>query len=177
MIIKFINKLYSELIEKKIEIESKHQEIKIKAENNFKYIQKLKKSEEESIDVFSPRKQNRNFQNNIKNLETEQQSLQKELELYNEELSAINTRLVEFEEIIQIAKQQEIQNKNMIDQLEQNRLRQKESNLLNILRSIVHKIEICLKFVDVDFNRCKIELNSLKKLIYEIIEEEEKPWH
>lgn len=174
MIVEFLNKLYSESLEEKIKLESKYQEFKIKLDQNEKYIQKLKKNEEETVDVFSPRKQNRNFHNNIVLLEKEQHTLLSELETYNGRIATINARLKEFKEAIQIAKQREIQN-NMISQTEQNEERQIQSDLevSDMIYFIIHKIELCTKFVNVDPARCKIELTSLKQKLIQILEKEE----
>lgn len=171
MIIEFLNKLYSESLEEKIQLESKYQQIKIKFDKNDKYIQKLKKSEEETTDVFSPRKQNRNIRNNIVALENEQETLLTELEKYKEKLLWINKRLEEFEEAIKDIKKLEIQ-KNRIsppDQKTQNQIDQSNIDLYNIINPIIHKIELCTKFVEVDTVRCKIELNSLKHKLNEIL--------
>lgn len=171
MIIEFINKLYSESLEEKIQLESKYQQIKIKLDKNDKYIQKLKESEEETTDVFSPRKQNRNIRNNIVALENEQQTLLTELEKYKEKLLWLNKRLEEFEEAIKDTKKLEIQ-KNRIsppDQKKQNQIDQSKMDLSNIIKPIIHKIELCTKFIEVDTVRCKIELNSLIHRLNEIL--------
>lgn len=171
MIIEFINKLYSESLEEKIQLESKYQQIKIKLDRNDKYIQKLKESEEETTDVFSPRKQNRNIRNNIVALENEQQTLLTELEKYKEKLLWLNKRLEEFDEAIKDTKKLEIQ-KNRIsppDQKTQNQIDQSKMDLSNIINPIIHKIELCTKFIEVDTVRCKIELNSLIHRLNEIL--------
>ena len=170
MVIEFLNKLYSEVLEEKMNLETKKQEIQIKIDENNKYIKKLKKSEEDTTDVFSPRKQNRNLRNNIIALEKEQKILSNELENFDEQILILNERLNEVEEVLKIAKQEELQKNLMYSQLEQIHMEQNEFDISNDLNRIIHKAELCSKFIDVDSNRCKIELTSLIKMLYEMLE-------
>ncbi len=160
----FLNKLYTEALEKKMKIDSKRCTVQMKLEENKRYIEKLLQEDESGVDLFSPRKQNKKLQKTIVSLEEDQKKLQVKLEELNLQLSESEFRLSEFEQAIQEAKEKEthidqIQNQyessNVLDQIED----------VAYLERIIHKLELCKKIIDVDTNRCKLELDTLTKVI------------
>lgn len=162
--IDFLNKLYTEALEKKMKIDSKRRSVQMKLEENKRYIEKLLQEDESGVDLFSPRKQNKKLQKTIVSLEEDQKKLQDKLEELNLQLSESEFRLSEFEQAIQEAKDKETQIEKVQNQYESSTVLDQIEDVAYLER-MIHKLELCKKFIDVDINRCKLEMDTLIKVI------------
>lgn len=158
MVSDFFKKLHSEFLEQKLEAELELKNINIKLNENQKFIQKLKEEDERNFNAFSPRKQNSKLKDNIKNLKNEQELLLKSLEEIQIHLDFLNQRLSEFD--------------TFSKELRSKYFNEKEKKKIDLegLKDVVHKLEFCVQLIQLDPNRCKLELMSIIKMFYEIIE-------
>lgn len=170
MIIEFLDKLYSELLEEKLELESKINRSTISLNENMRYIEKLKKEDDINFDVFSPRKQNVALRENIKSLEEKYDELSHDLEDLNDRLVHVNFRIDEVNLVIKTAKKQSI---NLDRNIEFSNTSLYDFCFDNFT-SIEHKIRLCSTLLDVDPIRCKLELTSISKMISEAVEQMER---
>ena len=167
MIIDFMKKMRSELTDRKLKLESEQNRIQGELNRNNKFLQNLKQEEDQSYDVFSPRRKNSIMYSNICELEKKRDILIKELEEIKNELIQINSRL---EEVDNLIKDIRIKNKNKIT------TEHKEMNKSNIcsernIVSMIKKIDLCLQLLRIDPNRCKLELSAVKKSLQEMQKE------
>ena len=130
-------------------------------------MQNLKQEEDQSYDVFSPRRKNSIMYSNICELEKKRDILIKELEEIKNELIQINSRLEEVDNLIKDIRKN---NKNKIT------TEHKEMNKSNIcsernIVSMIKKIDLCLQLLRIDPNRCKLELSAVKKSLQEMQKE------
>ena len=86
MIIDFMKKMRSELTDRKLKLESEQNRIQGELNRNNKFLQNLKQEEDQSYDVFSPRRKNSIMYSNICELEKKRDILIKELEEIKNEL-------------------------------------------------------------------------------------------
>lgn len=191
MVIDYLNKLKSELLEEKLNLEVKQNSIKVSLNENIKFIEKLKEEDSQIFDAFSPRKQNKDLRENIRSLENNQNELLESFEDVKSKLIDLKSRIDELDSVLRIAKKQKATQKSTNNQIEekdflklkvletQENERQRISRELHDssvqnLTSLVHKMELCSKLVEVDPIRCKLELTAMSKTIREIIEEMRK---
>ena len=111
MIIDFMKKMRSELTDRKLKLESEQNRIQGELNRNNKFLQNLKQEEDQSYDVFSPRRKNSIMYSNICELEKKRDILIKELEEIKNELIQINSRLEEVDNLIKDIRKK---NKNII---------------------------------------------------------------
>lgn len=186
MLIKYLEKMYQELYEEKLNLEREIQKTSIAIRDNNQFIYTLEKLSDKSYESFSPREINHENYIKIDNLREEKlkyESIQKEL---NEKFSICNSHLVELESIRKIAKEkQDFIDEKMLQMEEDELFRQKilqtqelerqriardlHDSVIQSLANMIHKIEICSRLMDMDTIRCKLELQTMSKNVREVI--------
>lgn len=165
MVVDFLRKLRTEILGDKFELEAELKEIQIQLDENRKFVQNMKMEEEKSFDAFSPRRQNVELRNNIGKLEEEQSKILGKFETIKSELDILNSRLTEFDLVLEDAKNQKVELKKVVDQAENDQFKENwnydtlEQNVL----SIKNKTELCFRLAELDPKRCKYELSSIIK--------------
>lgn len=173
MVVKFLKKIRSELLKEKLELKSEQNKIRIKSEENIRFIHKLREEENLISDVMSPRRHDVNYLNhNIQNLEEESKSLSDLSLKIEKQIDHIDQRLLEFDQVIKNARERKSADL-MLSEKDENfakniKTEEKNIRVMPDLSGIVNKIDLCLKILDVDKNRCKLELISIRKALQEI---------
>lgn len=182
-----------ELIEKKIDLIQSLHKIELKMKENKEFIRLIDNSQDKVYDSFSPHNSNRNNTNSIKRkgLKREFEKLQESQERIKKEINEIEQKMTDLDSMIHYLKivernkieNQKIENQNIEKKKELEEEQQKfHYRLLNhfeleqksiaseifelnmeAVSSVIHKIEMCSKFVDVDIKRCKLELQNISK--------------
>lgn len=165
MVVDFLRKLRTEILGDKFELEAELKEIQIQLDENRKFVQNMKREEEKSFDAFSPRRQNVELRNNICKLEEEQLKILGKFETIKSELDILNSRLTEFDLVLEDAKNQKVELKKVVDQAEDDQFKENwnyDTLAQNVL-SIKNKTELCFRLAELDPKRCKYELSSIIK--------------
>ncbi len=165
MVVDFLRKLRTEILGDKFELEAELKEIQIQLDENRKFVQNMKREEEKSFDAFSPRRQNVELRNNICKLEEEQLKILGKFETIKSELDILNSRLTEFDLVLEDAKNQKVELKKVVDQAENDQFKENwnyDTLAQNVL-SIKNKTELCFRLAELDPKRCKYELSSIIK--------------
>lgn len=165
MVVDFLRKLRTEILGDKFELEAELKEIQIQLDENRKFVQNMKMEEEKSFDAFSPRRQNVELRNNIGKLEEEQSKILGKFETIKSELDILNSRLTEFDLVLEDAKNQKVELKKVVDQAENDHFKENwnyDTLAQNVL-SIKNKTELCFRLAELDPKRCKFELSSIIK--------------
>ena len=100
MVKEYLEKIRNELIDEKLNLESEHQNIRIKISENQKFVERLREEDEQNFDAFSPRKQNYTLRESIKKLEEEQQNYLEDSENIRQRLLKIYAKLDEIDSVI-----------------------------------------------------------------------------
>lgn len=192
MVVEYLSKIRSELLEDKLSLESMLNNLKMNLNENIRFVEKLKEEDKQNFDAFSPRKQNTKLREHIKSLEQEQSTLLESSEDVKKRLMDLNSRLYELDSVLKIAKKEKAAQLKSSDDCfdekdflkfkiletqenERQRIaRELHDSSVQNLTSLVHKTELCSKLVEIDPIRCKLELSSMSKIIREIIEEMRK---
>lgn len=193
MILQYLINYKQELAEKRIDMIQSLHKIELKIKENMEFIRLIENSQDKVYDSFSPHNYNVNNTNNIKmkGLKKESERLQENKNKIKKEMEDIDQKMKDLDSMIQYLKNVErnqVENKKIENQrIEQNKETEEEMqkfhfkllenfetekqkiaseiyelNLENVT-GIIHKIEACSKFVDLDAKRCKLELQSLIK--------------
>lgn len=187
MVRAFLENYQDELFQKKIELEKKCNELEDEIKEIMQLIIELEK-EDKKFESFIPIKYYFNNDKKIKALKEEQEALQNEVVKSCYELSDTNGRLAELSSIIRIAKQNDISKENITteafnndvirlkfletQELERQRIaRDLHDSTVQSLTGIIYKTELCTKLIDMDTDKCKLELASMSKTLHEIINE------
>lgn len=177
MVEEYLEKMYQELYEKKLNLEHEYQRREVLLSNNMKFTQTLQDSLDEEFESFSPRSIDEESHRKIDSLLEEQESLQNGMETIQYELSDINYRLKELNVILENIRQKQ----GDIDvplKSEENSLEMSlfdidgqitiykesiERDLIPDISSIIHKLEVCNKLAEIDIQRCRLELKEMER--------------
>ena len=167
MVKEYLLNCKKELTEEKTQLmkELKNNELFIK--ENLKFMHYIEMSEDKSYDSFVPQ----SFEKDLDEKKLfELKEKQKELEQCRSQLvkkiETINHKLVELEKIIaSIIIREDEESENMYSA---------ENDVYSVIQNlnrINNRIKMCVDLVDVDRNRCKIELMNLSGYIDDILNE------
>lgn len=186
MIIEYLEKIYQEMYEERLNLERDYQKKSTLLNDNIKFIQTLEESLDENYESFSPRKVDQESHRKISSLLEEQKRLETEVDHIRSEILKSNIRLEELDSVLKSARDKEkeslekeaVQKKELygkkileIQEFERQRIaRDLHDSVVQNLTNMVHKVEICSKLMDVDPIRCRLELQAMSKNIREIIQ-------
>ncbi len=188
MIVNYLEKMHQEMYERKLNLERECQKKEILRKDNIKFIQALESSLDENFESFSPRYIDQESHLKIESLLEEQKQIELEISELEIKIAKLNTDLIELENVLKVARENEkssiekeslkekaeiMQHKLLeIQEMERQRIAKTMHDLaIQNLTNMIHKTEICIKLMDVDPVRCRLELHAASKQIQDIIQE------
>lgn len=169
------------------------------AENHFKenikIIQMLEGKSDESFEAFTPREINSYNKSKAKEIKEEQKLIEPQIKSLHQQISDIDCKIDEINSVIRVYNSDETTNEVEISEAisdvineensdafkrvilqtvesERQRIaRDLHDSTVQSLTSLTHKTELCLKLMDVDPIRCRLELTSQGKILKDIINE------
>lgn len=188
MIIEYLEKIYAEMYEQKVSLEHDYKKNELLLKENIQFIYTLENSLDRNYESFSPRNINHESYEKIENLKEEKSQIEKQEEILRIKISDLNDHLAELEHVLKVVRENtkaveekevlleddEIFRKKILEtqEMERQRIaRELHDSIVQSLTSIVHKIEFCTKLMDIDTVRCKLELQTMSKMVKRIIED------
>lgn len=183
MVNEYLEKLQNGFLKQKVDIEKKINELQFHLKEDVEFIKLLKENDDPNYAAFSPRESNSRNEKKIKELEEEKKSIEIQI---GEEKKKYDECLVEIEELSEVmnsSKEIAVEQKFSNIDIESYRLailetqenerqrisRELHDSTVQNLISMVHKVELCSKLVEMDPIRCKLELVTMEKTLREII--------
>lgn len=183
MVLTYLLDSKQKLVEERIDLRSQLQKIQTDIRENEKLSHFIKDSENNSYASFVPS----NYKNDlnakhIQELQEKRSELEEKSKYFQLQIKITEERMEELNYIIKLVKQERQNTEDLQEELkesEQNRrktLKEKEQEKNKLVRSmkttmdnnmktIVSKLEMCTKIVELDPGRCKIELQDVLKEI------------
>lgn len=188
MIIEYLEKIYAEMYEQKVSLEHDYKKNELLLKENIQFIYTLENSLDRNYESFSPRDINHESYEKIENLKEEKSQIEKQEEILRIKISDLNDHLAELEHVLKVVREntKAIEEKEVLleddeffrkkiletQEMERQRIaRELHDSIVQNLTSIVHKIEFCTKLMDMDTVRCKLELQTMSKMVKRIIED------
>lgn len=188
MVTEYLEKIHQEMYEKKVSLERDYKKTELLLKENIQFIYTLENSLDKNYESFSPRDINHKSYEKIESLKEEQSQIQKDSEKLELEISNLNEHLAELEDVLKnvrentratedkeiLIEEDETFRKKILEtqELERQRIaRELHDSIVQSLTGIVHKIEFCSKLMDMDTVRCKLELQTMSKMVRKIIED------
>ncbi len=188
MVVEYLEKLYHELYEKKLNLESQNQKKEILLKDNIKFVKTLEKTLDENYESFSPRKVDEENHLKIESLLREQRELEENIRKIKIEILDLGIKISELESIIKTARNREkiilsdhlkqseenFSKRNVLEvqEIERQRIaRDMHDSVVQSLTSLVHRMELCSKIGEIDPVRGKLELREMTKIVRDIIQE------
>ena len=187
MVSAYLEKLQEEYLEKKIQIEKTLLGLEMQLKENIEFIKYLEENTDVSFESFSPRDVNAKSKTKIKELKEKQVTLKELIEAEKIKKEEIIQRLDELTNVIKVAHStistsEDKKNDSEIDhhqyrlklletqENERQRIsRELHDSTVQNLTSMIHKLELCSKLIDMDPIRCKLELTMMSRTLKDII--------
>lgn len=191
MVVSYLEKIREQYQEKRIDAYSRLNAAQNEYKENTEFIKLLEVNTDPNFESFTPRQVNGFNKTKISELEDRQKQLANIMSDIRCEISYIDNEIYELNSVIKVAKEKksDISNPILEDEEYKNESRIKlalletqenerqriarelhDATVQNLI-SLIHKTELCLKLMDVDSIRCKLEITSMNKLLRDIIDD------
>ena len=188
MVVEYLEQTKKQFIDKKQSLLDEISSLEIKSKENIRMIQMLEDTNDDNFESFSPREVSSYNKSKMVELSEEQKQIQQLLQDYRSEVLELNLKIDEVTSVIKVAQNEndicneEISkskksNLNVLESVEKERqriARDLHDSTVQNLTSLVHKSELCMKLIELDPIRCKLELSSMGKILREVIEDMRK---
>ena len=188
MVVEYLEQTKKQFIDKRESLLDEISSLEIKSKENIRMIQMLEDTNDDNFESFSPREVSSYTKSKMVELSEEQKQIQQLLQNYRSEVLELNLKIDEVTSVIKVAQNEnEICNEeiskskksnlNVLESVEKERqriARDLHDSTVQNLTSLVHKSELCMKLIDLDPIRCKLELSSMGKILREVIEDMRK---
>ena len=188
MVVEYLEQTKKQFIDKKQSLLDEISSLEIKSKENIRMIQMLEDTNDDNFESFSPREVSSYTKSKMVELSEEQNQIQQLLQDYRSEVLELNLKIDEVTSVIKVAQNEnEICNEeiskskksnlNVLESVEKERqriARDLHDSTVQNLTSLVHKSELCMKLIELDPIRCKLELSSMGKILREVIEDMRK---
>lgn len=193
MVKEYLEKVRDEYINRKTELTYLSKQCQTRYKENMEMIRILEEQTDPNIESFSPRGVTGYSLEKIKVLQEEQKILTEELASIREQIFEVEVEIMEVESVIKVSREKNLDDasidsprteissssgKFMIlqtQEAERQRIaRDLHDTTVQSLTSLVHKSELCMKLIDMDPIRCKLELISMSKILREVIDDARK---
>ena len=188
MVVEYLEQTKKQFIDKRESLLDEISSLEIKSKENIRMIQMLEDTNDDNFESFSPREVSSYNKSKMVELSEEQKQIQQLLQNYRSEVLELNLRIDEVTSVIKVAQNEnEICNEeiskskksnlSVLESVEKERqriARDLHDSTVQNLTSLVHKSELCMKLIDLDPIRCKLELSSMGKILREVIEDMRK---
>ena len=183
MVVEYLEQTKKQFIDKRESLLDEISSLEIKSKENIRMIQMLEDTNDDNFESFSPREVSSYNKSKMVELSEEQKQIQQLLKDYRSEVLELNLKIDEVTSVIKVAQNEnEICNEeiskskksnlSVLESVEKERqriARDLHDSTVQNLTSLVHKSELCMKLIDLDPIRCKLELSSMGKILREVI--------
>ena len=83
--------------------------------------------------------------------------------------SKVKEQVIMVIEYLQQIKDSYFEQKHALEKIESS-----EDNLLDSMKNILNRVELCSQLIDIDPVRCRLELSSIMKILTDLIEEKDE---
>ena len=192
MICSYLEKLHSEYLEEKINIDKAIVNLQVQLRENKEFIKLLEDSTDITYESFSPRDINAKSKLQLKELKEKQNELLQEIDELKVNQDEVLHKIDELENVIEMTKslinkdlesnaddlyESDVYRLKLLEAEENERQRisrELHDSTVQNLTAIVHKTELCSKLIDIDPIRCRLELNMMSRTLRDIINDTRK---
>lgn len=188
MVKEYLEKYLESLIGERILVEHEYSDCENKIRENIAFIELLEEKSDPNFESFTPREVNSVNKKKIAELREEQKTLLNLSQRKKLELSDFNAKIDELNSVIRVAREAEKPADELITEVDDNGIlrrklletqeaerqriaRELHDSTVQSMTSLVHKAELCVRLMDMDQARCKVELRTMSKFTKEIIDD------
>lgn len=180
MVIEYLQQIKDSYFEQKHALEKQLNLLEIQLKENTGMIKMLEETNDSCYELFTPRNVNSKNKAKINELMEEQKSINESIENLKNSIKEYSSKIEQLDQIVEEENREiEIVQEYTETMTQQNIVSEdekesSEDNLLDSMKNILNRMELCSQLIDIDPVRCSLELSSVMKILTDLIEEKDE---
>ena len=180
MVIEYLQQIKDSYFEQKYALEKQLNLLEIQLKENTEMIKMLEETNDSCYELFTPRNVNSKNKTKINELMEEQKSINESIENLKNSIKEYSSKIEQLDQIVEEENREiEIVQEYTETMTQQNIVSEdekesSEDNLLDSMKNILNRVELCSQLIDIDPVRCRLELSSVMKILTDLIEEKDE---
>lgn len=180
MVIEYLQQIKDSYFEQKHGLEKQLNLLEIQLKENIGMIKMLEETNDSCYELFTPRNVNSKNKAKINELMEEQKSINESIENLKNSIKEYSSKIEQLDQIVEEENREiEIVQEYTEAMTQQNIVSEdekesSEDNLLDSMKNILNRVELCSQLIDIDPVRCRLELSSVMKILTDLIEEKDE---
>lgn len=180
MVIEYLQQIKDSYFEQKHGLEKQLNLLEIQLKENIGMIKMLEETNDSCYELFTPRNVNSKNKAKINELMEEQKSINESIENLKNSIKEYSSKIEQLDQIVEEENREiEIVQEYTEAMTQQNIVSEdekesSEDNLLDSMKNILNRLELCSQLIDIDPVRCRLELGSVMKILTDLIEEKDE---
>ena len=180
MVIEYLQQIKDSYFEQKHALEKQLNLLEIQLKENTGMIKMLEETNDSCYELFTPRNVNSKNKAKINELMEEQKSINESIENLKNSIKEYSSKIEQLDQIVKEENREiEIVQEYTETMTQQNIVSEdekesSEDNLLDSIKNILNRLELCSQLIDIDPVRCRLELGSVMKILTDLIEEKDE---
>ena len=181
MVIEYLQQIKDSYFEQKHGLEKQLNLLEIQLKENIGMIKMLEETNDSCYELFTPRNVNSKNKAKINELMEEQKSINESIDNLKNSIKEYSSKIKQLDQIVE-EENREIEivqeyteamtQQNIVS--EDEKIESSEDNLLDGMKNILNRVELCSRLIDIDPVRCRLELSSIMKILTDLIEEKDE---
>ena len=180
MVIEYLQQIKDSYFEQKHALEKQLNLLEIQLKENTGMIKMLEETNDSCYELFTPRNVNSKNKAKTNELMEEQKSINESIENLKNSIKEYSSKIEQLDQIVKEENREiEIVQEYTETMTQQNIVSEdekesSEDNLLDSMKNILNRLELCSQLIDIDPVRCRLELSSVMKILTDLIEEKDE---
>ena len=180
MVIEYLQQIKDSYFEQKHALEKQLNLLEIQLKDNTGMIKMLEETNDSCYELFTPRNVNSKNKAKINELMEEQKSINESIENLKNSIKEYSSKIEQLDQIVEEENREiEIVQEYTEAMTQQNIVsddekESSEDNLLDGIKNVLNRVELCSRLIDIDPVRCRLELSSVMKILTDLIEEKDE---
>ena len=174
MVIEYLQQIKDSYFEQKHGLEKQLNLLEIQLKENIGMIKMLEETNDSCYELFTPRNVNSKNKAKINELINESiENLKNSIKEYSSKIEQLDQIVEEENREIEIVQEytEAMTQQNIVSDDEK---KSSEDNLLDGIKNVLNRVELCSRLIDIDPVRCRLELSSVMKILTDLIEEKDE---
>ena len=180
MVIEYLQQIKDSYFEQKHGLEKQLNLLEIQLKENTGMIKMLEETNDSCYELFTPRNVNSKNKAKINELMEEQKTINESIENLKNSIKEYSSKIEQLDQIVEEENREiEIVQEYTETMSQQNIVsddekKSSEDNLLDGIKNVLNRVELCSRLIDIDPVRCRLELSSIMKILTDLIEEKDE---
>lgn len=180
MVIEYLQQIKDSYFEQKHALEKQLNLLEIQLKENTGMIKMLEETNDSCYELFTPRNVNSKNKAKFNELMEEQKSINESIENLKNSIKEYSSKIEQLDQIVEEENREiEIVQEYTEAMTQQNIVsddekESSEDNLLDGIKNVLNRVELCSRLIDIDPVRCRLELSSVMKILTDLIEEKDE---